>query len=97
MYSEEIKKLAIYQREKWKTLREISVNLNLTISTVHCLINYTPTSKIKKRGCKCKITNKLSTRIKPFVSKNNSGTTKVTAAKIIENCSVPLKRRAMNY
>ena len=37
------------------------------------------------------------TRIKRFVSKNNSGKTKVTAAKIIENCSVPLKRRAMNY
>ena len=48
MYSKEIKKLAIYQRENWKTLTEISVNLNLAISTVHCLINYAPTSKIKK-------------------------------------------------
>ena len=48
MYSEEIKKLVIYQRENGKTLREISVNLNLAISTVQCLINYAPTSKIKK-------------------------------------------------
>ena len=97
MYSEEIKKLEIYQRENGKTLREVIVNLNLTISTVHCLVNYAPTSKIRKRGRKCKITNKLSTRIKRFMSKNNIGRTKVTAAKIIENCSVPLRRRAMNY
>ena len=31
------------------------------------------------------------------MSKNNSGRTKVTTAKIIENFSVPLKRRPMNY
>ena len=80
-----------------KTLKEISQNLDLTVSSVQCLINYQIKAHKKKRGPKCKITNKLSTRIKRFIDKSNSENRKVTAAKIIAECSVPLQERSMQY
>ena len=54
MYSEEISNLAMHHRENGKTLREISETLNLTVSTIQNLINYTRTLRIKKRGPKCR-------------------------------------------
>ena len=41
--------------------------------------------------------NKMRTRIKLFVSKNNAARIKATIQKIIENCLVQIKRRALNY
>jgi len=97
MYTKEIKNLAISQRASGKTLKEISENLNVSLSTVQCLINYKMAARKKKRGPKCKVTKKLATNIKRFVARSNSTTSKVTAKKIIAECSVPLGRRAMNY
>ena len=81
MYSDEIRNLAILQWNSGKTLKEISQNLDLTVSSVQCLINYQIKAHKKKRGPKCKITNKLSIRIKQFIAKSNSENRKVTAAK----------------
>jgi len=96
MYSEELRKLAIFQRLKGETLKKISNNLNISISTVQTLINYKPKIQKQKRGPKCKITKAFATRIKRFVAKSNSCNSKVNANKIIAECLVPLKKRSMN-
>ena len=64
MYSEEIRNLAINESENGKTLRKISEILNLIVFTIQNLINYTKTLRIRKICPKCKITKRLSTRIK---------------------------------
>ena len=97
MYSDELKRLAKYQRDSGKTLKEISNNLNLSVSTVQCLICYKPRNHKKKMGRRCKVTSKMSSRIKRFVAKSNADYCKVTARKTISECSVPLKKRGMNY
>jgi transposase len=96
MYTKEIRKLAISQRESGKTLKQIGENLNISISAVQCMLNYKLKSNKKKTGPKCRITKKLSTIIKRFVARNNADSCKVCASKIIEECGIPLKRRAMN-
>ena len=92
MHSEEIKRLAKYQRESGKTLKEISTNLHISVSTVQCLISYKRKIYKKKLGRKCAVTTRLSNRIKCFVAKSNSDHCKVTARKVISECSVPLKK-----
>jgi len=96
MYSDLIKNLAISLRASGNTFKEIGHILKLSTSTIQCLINYKLKLKKQKTGPKSRITNKLSTRIKRFVAKSNTASSKVTAKKIIEECNVPLKRRAMN-
>ena len=97
MYSEELRKLAIFQRCNGETLRKISQNLNVSMSTVQTLLTYKPKVQKQKRGPKCKISNALATRIKRFIAKSNSDNSKVNARKIIAECIVPLKKRRMNY
>lgn len=97
MYSDDIRRIAISQRSNGKTLKEISEILDLSISTVQCLINYKIKLGKKKRGPKCKITNPLATRIKRYIAKSNSEGCKVTADKVIAECAIPLKQRAMQY
>ena len=78
MYREEIKRLAKYQRESGKTLKEISTNLHISVPTVQCL-SYKRKIQKKKLGRKCAVTKRLSNRIKCFVAKRNSDHCKVTA------------------
>ena len=97
MYNDEIIKLAILQWNTGKTLQEINENLDLTIFSVQCLINYKIKSHKKKMGPKCKVTNKLLTRIKRFIDKSNTDSHKVMPRKIITYYSIPLKERAIQY
>ena len=83
MYRDQIKRLAISQRINGKTLWEINQNLDLSISTVQCIVNYKIKLSKQKRGPKCKITRKVATRIKRFITKINPERYKVTADKVI--------------
>jgi len=50
MYSEELRELAIFQRCNAETLKKISQNLNVSMSTVQILLTYKPKVQKQKSG-----------------------------------------------
>ena len=76
MYSAEIRSMAIFHRKNGKPLKEISINFNISISTV---LWYKYKLRKNKTGPKSKISNTLNTRINGFIAKGNLESFKVKA------------------
>ena len=97
MYDINLRQLVLLNRNQGKTLDEISKIFNLTMSTIQCLLSYKVKIHKAKRGKKSMINKAMALQIKRYVSSSNKSGTKVTASKIIDECNVPIKKRAMNY
>lgn len=96
MWSKDIKDTVNKLRCGGKTMQEISDIMELSVSSVQNLLEYKLQKCKQKTGPKSKISKRLSTCIKRFVASSNKIGRKVTARTIMEECDVPLKKRAMN-
>ena len=96
MYSDQIKELVISKRLSGKLFREISEDLNLTISTVISLYHYKNVTFKRKRGTKVHINKCIALKLKRYISNQNQNGSKVTCRKIIEDNDLRISRKTVN-
>ena len=88
MYSKEIVKLVIDKRNSGRTLRQISVDINIPLTAVQSILNRKVSSIKRKTGPKRIIDKTLSLRIKRSISSINDTGEKLNSRKLIEKCDL---------
>ena len=95
MYSDILRTEVIEKRKLGKSLRDISEEYEISISTVQCLLSYNKKCHKKKTGPKFKINKRLSLELKRYVAKQKNEGGKITCRKIMADTKISVCRRTV--
>jgi len=96
MYTDEIRRIAKYQRNLGKSYGEIALSLNISRYAVRNLINYKKKLSKRKSGPKNVISKWEALKVKKFIASENLDGKKVWCNKIINDLNLLVSRRTLN-
>lgn len=96
MHPDYLRELVLNKRKSGFTLRQISDDLNISMSTAKTLYSYKKKIQKKKTGPKCKVDKRLSLQLKRYITKQNDNGSKVSCRKIVTENNISISRRTVN-